>query len=393
MPNANRSASHILHSVSTSIGKSYAFEPRNCPRAWQIDALERWTKNRRGIVQVVTGGGKTIFSYLCLEKFFLLYPHGKAIIVVPTLVLLDQWCVDILEATNLQQEDIKCFSGKEHATESGRVNIIVLNSARVMPAILASLSPTILVVDECHRAGSGENCKALFGKHQATLGLSATPERDNDCGLEMRIIPALGPIIYRYGYRNAKDDGIIADFKLVNVEVGKPSNDARFVALEEVEKAIVTALRIPWAVKLAMEHKNEGVIIFHERVDSVRRIGDLLSQMEQNVVSYHSDMSESHRRDNLRLFRRGIVDMLVTCRALDEGANVPEASVAVIARSTRSTRQRIQRLGRVLRPAPGKSHAVVYTLFVGDEERDRLAREAVGMEGVADVAWKRGSVR
>ena len=363
------------------------------PRSWQIDALERWTRNRRGIVQVVTGAGKTVFSYLCLQKFFYLYPHGKAIIVVPTLALLDQWCVDILDATSLQLEDIRCFSGKEQATESGRVNIIVLNSARVMPVILASLSPTMLVVDECHRAGSAENCKALFGNHQATLGLSATPERDNDCGLEMRIIPALGPIIYKYGYRNGKDDGIIADFELVNVEVSKPSNEARLVALDNGEKAVVTALRIPWAVKLAMEHQNEGVIIFHERVDSVKRISGLLSQMEQNAVSYHSDMSESHRRDNLRLFRRGMVNMLVTCRALDEGANVPEASVAVIARSTRSTRQRIQRLGRVLRPAPGKSHALVYTLFVGDEERDRLAREADEMEGVAKVAWKRGSTR
>lgn len=72
------------------------------------------------------------------------------------------------------------------------------------------------------------------------------------------------------------------------------------------------------------------------------------------------------RRDNLRLYRRGVFDTLVTCRALDEGTNVPETSVAIIAASTASIRQRIQRLGRVLRRAPGKEKATVsipYTLL------------------------------
>ena len=152
-------------------------------------------------------------------------------------------------------------------------------------------------------------------------------------------------------------------------------------------------MRIPWAVKLALRHRDERVIIFHERVASLGRITDLLSKFGQNSVVYHSRLSESHRRDNLRLFRRGMVNMLVTCRALDEGANVPEANVAIIAHSTSSTRQRIQRIGRVLRPAPGKSHTVIYTLYAGKDQQTRLAEEAAGLEGVAEVVWKRGAVQ
>ena len=152
-------------------------------------------------------------------------------------------------------------------------------------------------------------------------------------------------------------------------------------------------MRVPWAVKLALSHRDERVIVFHERVASLGRISDLLSEHGQNSVSYHSNLSESHRRDNLRLFRRGMVNILVTCRALDEGANVPEANVAIVAHSTSSTRQRIQRLGRVLRPASGKDRATVYTLYAGKEQQQRLAEEAADLEGVADVVWKRGTVR
>ncbi len=79
--------------------------------------------------------------------------------------------------------------------------------------------------------------------------------------------------------------------------------------------------------------------------------------------------------------------MLVTCRALDEGFNVPETEVGIIAASTATQRQRIQRMGRVLRPANGKDGATVYTLVATDPEVARLKKEEKELEGVANVTW------
>lgn len=387
------------------------------PRRWQSEAVRVWASDFRGIARVVTGGGKTVFSYLCLQEFFTKHPDGRAIIVVPTLALLDQWFVDICDATDLDESDVVCYSGGSRPEEVARINILVINTARRLVQELSESGPTMLVVDECHRAGAAENSRALGGFHEASLGLSATPERDSDDGFESRIVPALGPIVYAYDYPEAKADGVIVDFDLVNIEIALDNPDVdrlvlpaqrgrlarrtrdeteakrlRGVASTRVARAAVHAMRIPWAVKLALSHRDERVIIFHERVASLARITDLLSEFGQNTVAYHSRLLESHRRDNLRLFRRGMVNMLVTCRALDEGTNVPEANVAIVARSTSSTRQRIQRLGRVLRPAPGKEHAIVYTLYSGKAPQTRLAEEAAGLEGVASVAWKRGTV-
>ena len=89
------------------------------------------------------------------------------------------------------------------------------------------------------------------------------------------------------------------------------------------------------------------------------------------------------------MFRRGEIDVLVTCRALDEGINVPDASVAVLVASTASTRQRIQRLGRVLRPASGKEQALVYTIYATEPEADRLRQEAERLEGANEIRWLR----
>lgn len=391
------------------------------PRRWQQEALKRWARDLRGVARVVTGGGKTVFAYLCIGEFLERFPDGRVVIVVPTIALLDQWFVDICDSMDVPEEQIACYSGESQPDYPGTINILVLNTARrAGPEISEGTDkPTILIVDECHRAGSPQNALALHGNYRATLGLSATPERESDEGFEERIVPALGPIFYEYEYSEARRDGVIVDFNLINIEIdansedliqrsaiahqldelarrASPDSDPNKIKKKLYKRAAISAqaaLRVPWAVKLTRAHYGERIVIFHERVESLKRIVTLLAEDGQNAVAYHSNLSESHRRDNLRLFRRGIVNVLVTCRALDEGTNVPEANVAVVARSTSSTRQRIQRLGRVLRPASGKKFATVYTLYAGEEERERLSIEAQGLEGVASIIWKRGAVQ
>lgn len=377
-----------------------------------------WSREMHGVARVVTGGGKTVFAYLCIETFLKEFQGGRVVIIVPTVALLDQWFVDIIDSTDLHEEDIACYSGENHPQSPQKINILVLNTARkAAPEIsVYDDTPKILIVDECHRAGSPQNALALQGNYEATLGLSATPERESDEGFEERIVPALGPVFYEYDYSDASHDRVIVDFDLINVEIDPASAETldhtrtardladianrgsvnsnpaqrKKILQEKMALSSQAALRVPWAVKLALAHRNQRIIIFHERVASLNRIVALLAKFGQNAVEYHSHLSESHRRDNLRLFRRGMVNVLVTCRALDEGANVPEANVAIIARSTSSTRQRIQRLGRVLRPAENKNAAIVYTLFAGVEEQDRLAAEEQDLEGVAHIIWKRG---
>jgi superfamily II DNA or RNA helicase len=93
------------------------------------------------------------------------------------------------------------------------------------------------------------------------------------------------------------------------------------------------------------------------------------------------------RRDNLRQFKSSQADVLVCCRALDEGIDVPEAECAIIAASTSSQRQRVQRLGRVLRLHHEKEIAQVYSFYVTDSEQKKLSEEVHDLEGVTNVRW------
>jgi superfamily II DNA or RNA helicase len=387
------------------------------PRDWQREALQKWQENFRGIVKVVTGAGKTIFAEQCMRLFHEKYSDGKSIIIVPTIALLDQWVVSLLEDLNVRESEIACFSGEDKATTLHRVNIFVINTARKVAQYIRPQDTTFLIVDECHRAGSLVNSLALKAPHKATLGLSATPERDFDKGFEEHLVPSLGEIIFTYDYATAYRDKVIVPFELINVRVdmlpkedeeyrkltkraarefsrlqkeGGPDEKLRRILQKRAAVSATATMRIPVACAIVDQNKGKRALVFHERVEAANSLLDILLKRKHSATIYHTGVGPVIRRDNLRLYRRGMFDVLVSCRALDEGTNVPETIVAVIASSTSSQRQRIQRLGRVLRPSDGKTLASVYTLYTTDTEEKRLRAEEAVLEGVATVRWYKG---
>lgn len=384
-------------------------------RQWQHEALHAWkVSGDRGVAAVVTGGGKTIFAYACILDVIERKPATAVVILVPTLALLDQWFVGLTDDLGVAGEDIALFAGGRRPAKDRPVNLMVINTGRKAAPELASEKPTMLVVDECHRSASPMNALALQGDHVATLGLSATPERDFDDLFNEIVEPALGPIIYTYDYKRARAEGVVSPFDLINVHVPMDEDEQRrYNALtrklaplfrqrergDYIDEALERLLRdrarisnsaharLPTAVRLIERHRGERAIVFHEQIDAAEVLTASLTRRQHRAAAYHSALGPTHRQDNLRLFRRGEIDILVTCRALDEGINVPDASVAVIAASTSGTRQRIQRLGRVLRPAPGKERAVVYTIYASEPEGERLRKEAEQLAGVEQVRW------
>ena len=390
------------------------------PRKWQSRALQIWEKSFSGIVSVVTGGGKTTFALMCMQAFREQVPDNRFIIVVPTLALLDQWYVNLKEDLSVPDTSIACFSGEGRPKKFAHINLMVLNTAREYAPRAAESQNTMLIVDECHRAATQTNALSLSGCHKATLGISATPEREHDDLFDNVLVPRLGPIIFEYDYTQALSDGVIVPFDLVNVstdmtiEEQRQYNDATVDIARTHEKiksggigrdllvrklqrrarlAASSIQRIPVAVGLAEQHRESRLIIFHESIDAAETILEILLARKFSATVYHSRVGAELRRDNLRLYRRGIFDVLVTCRALDEGVDVPETDVAIVVSSTSSVRQRIQRLGRVLRPAPGKPRARIYTIYVSRPEENRLIREARRLRDASEITWMRSSAR
>ena len=87
-------------------------------------------------------------------------------------------------------------------------------------------------------------------------------------------------------------------------------------------------------------------------------------------ITYRTDPTE--RRAILTAFRAGRYSKLVTGRVLNEGVDVPDANVAIIASGSSATREYIQRLGRILRPKP--TEAILYELITRKTSEGQSAK-------------------
>ena len=383
--------------------------PKLTPRGWQVEALVNWEQaNHRGIVSVVTGGGKTVFALSCIERI----RPVATLIVVPTAALLEQWWEEAASYFDLDLDEVNIITGSLRF-RLGAINIAVLNTAAKLPERLQEQHKCFLIVDECHKAASEQFRSALQVPTVASLGLSATPERQYDDGLKEVLVPALGEIIYSYDYADALRDGVIVPFELKNIVFELEAD--RQAEYDKLSKAIARSInqhgteaeetialflkrarvlnlslnRIRLALKLVAANRDKRTLIFHEDIEACDLIHGVLAENGVKSGVYHSKMPLRAKAAMLGKFRRGEIDVLVTCRALDEGFNVPETEVGIIAASTATRRQRIQRLGRVVRPAKGKNGATIYTLVATGPEIQRLKEEEERLEGVATVAWSR----
>lgn len=377
-------------------------------REWQADALRQWIdRGHRGIAEVATAGGKTRFALACICEW-MTSPEDHVIILVPTIALQDQWVVALQDDLGINRSEISVW--KEDRDVTRRFHVMVINTARTeIDSLVSPGFRYLLIADECHRYASPSNSLALSFPADATIGLTATAEREFDNGLDEILVPKLGPVFFKYSVSDAARDGIISPFELVNVRVPLTFSESAAIARltkslgialrnGDVDRAKLVALRrasvsknavarIPAAIQLFERHTMDRVLIFHEEIKSAEKIATDLRFRGYPAVTYHSKMSADLRRDNLRLFRKGQSPVLVCCRALDEGIDVPEVNVAIVAAATTSQRQRIQRLGRALRKSSNKEMATIYTIYATDEEGVRLAVEAKRLMEIASTRW------
>ena len=382
-------------------------------REWQEKAFPLWWAEKRGIVKVVTGGGKTVFAIHCLTKYLEEEKDNSIFIVVPSIALLDQWYEGLKKT--FDDTDISLNGGGEHLEEISKVTISTIDSVKNIIHKFDA-SNTLLIVDECHKIGTEKRGETLTNNWHATLGLSATPERDYDDNFYIIIKKILGDIIFDYDYIDAREDEVIVNFKLLYAYAAmtKDEEDKYKKFTKSIQRRAATIggnnmndyplkmlifnrarmvknskNRIPFGVELLQKHKRDSWIVFTENKKQAKEFNKIINKKGYKSAIYNTDLDNAEREENLSNFKSGNLNVLVSCTALDEGFDMPEADGAMILSASSSKRQRIQRMGRVLRITANKENALIVTVYSSKTEFDKLREESnrYKLEGVP-VKWQ-----
>ncbi len=350
-------------------------------REYQNEALEKWRKaGFRGVIVLPTAAGKTFIALKAIELL-----KVQTLIVVPTLDLVDQW-----------RRRVKDHLGVEAGVVGGGENTVRMitvstyDSAYIQASNLGNKF-LFLIFDEVHHlASSGYMHIAEMYIAPYRMGLTATYERGDQRHVLLPVLVGepvytvavedlagkhLAPYTHEKIFVNLKPeeqrlyDSYMGVFKAYlkekRITLRNVDDFQRFIMMTGRDpRAREALLARNAALKIAVnseaklelladkleEYKNEKTLIFTLHNDLVYAVS---RRFFIPAITYQTPRKE--RREILENFRNGKYKAVVTSQVLDEGVDVPEASVGIVLGGTGSVREYVQRLGRLLRKKEGKT--------------------------------------
>lgn len=106
----------------------------------------------------------------------------------------------------------------------------------------------------------------------------------------------------------------------------------------------------------------QRAVIFCITVEHARRVADEMNTAGVRTAVVHGEMGKDARRTALADLDAGRISAVASIGVLTEGWDSPGVSVCILARKPQHTGLYLQMVGRVLRPAPGKTHATLIDL-------------------------------
>jgi len=363
-------------------------------RGYQEEALKAWLRaGKRGVIVLPTGAGKTIVAMAAIA-----YVNAPAIVVVPTIDLMEQWRTNLVKEFDVE---VGAYGGGENSLKA--ITVSTYDSAYIRAEELGNKF-MLAIFDEVHHlpAPSYSQIAELFAA-PFRMGLTATYIREDE---GHKMLPRLvGNVVYELHTEDLAGTHLSpytlekifvdlapdeqkeydenyevftkylrnrrirlrssTDFQRFIMRTGADPearrallarNRALDIALNASSK--VDALRALLSVNI-----NEKVLIFTQHNKLVHRISK-----EFLIPAITHQTSKEERVEILSRFRSGVYTRVVTSKVLDEGIDVPDATLGVILSGTGSSREFIQRLGRLLRKKEGKNAKLIDIVSSGTKE-------------------------
>jgi hypothetical protein len=221
--------------------------------------------------------------------------------------------------------------------------------------------PDLIIIDEAHHACAGSWSKVVEKWPDALrLGVTATPMRLDGKGLagtfdSLVLGPTVSALIHDQYLVRAQvyAPPVVADLSKLRTQAGDYSASD---SAAQMDKPTVTGDAIEHYRRLADGRPAIAFCcstIHAEHVASSFRAAGFRSSTLLGTTSI------KEREQILSDFANGKLDVISSVDVISEGFDCPGATVAILLRPTKSEALYLQQVGRVLRPAPGKPHALV----------------------------------
>lgn len=390
---------HITPEQETIITQDYFREPGGkAPRYYQEVAINRAVTavaqgQKRLLLVMATGTGKTFTAFQIIWRLWKAKKVGRVLFLADRNFLVDQ----------TKTNDFKHFGDKMTKIQKREID----KAFEVYLALYQGVSGTeeeknvykqfspdffdLVIVDECHRGSAAADSAwrevLEYFNSAVQIGLTATPKETKD----ISNIDYFGEPVYTYSLKRGVDDGFLAPFKVVRVNLDKDLEgwmpeagqtdkygnvvEQREYTVRDFDRTLVLEKRTELVAQRVADYLKATdpygkTIVFCVDIDHAERmrqalvnaIGPEAAQNRRYVMRITGDNDEGKMElDPFMSVEEKFPVIATTSKLLTTGADVQLCKVIVLDTIINSMTEFKQIIGRGtrLRPDKGKTHFTI----------------------------------
>ena len=324
-------------------------------RPYQIDIITKSLIEKKGIIAVATGLGKTFTSACMMAEI----KHLPVIFIVRNIDLMIQTKesfeiffnkpIGLIGDGKRNIEDITIISSLT------AVNEIIENPDGEISQLIKNAK--VMFIDECHCARA-DTIRTIIMHSNALFrfGLSATPFRESEDGGEsddLLIEGLLGQKIVTIRakdvYANGWDYLIKPDIYFIKVPKDDFDDDNKTYQWVFKHFIVKNKKRTKMIAQAALRLRKIGrtTLILTRQLSQI----DELAPLIPNAYIIKGSVSSTERKEILNMMRKKEIDIIIaTDKIAEEGLDIPAADALIFTAPSKSRIKSIQAVGRVVRP-------------------------------------------
>lgn len=344
----------LVYDVDFEINKGYITKKSEYKelkyRFFQLDAVAKAIANKNGIFHLAVNAGKTFVFVM----FGMIFRKNRVLVLVDRKLVLDQIIQAFKDYVNMDIGYITSDDGV-HLSDEITVAMIQTLDKRLDELKDWLEGVNVVLIDECHHVVSAtytnylKKCRAT-----ARYGFSGTLE--DDIVPFRKTIQFVGPILGTIDSKTLIELGISVPPKIHIVRTLSSETDNYVDSIDQnVRFNRDKLLKI---VNIVDSLRGKKILITTDVTSLGEVVSSVLSKLGHENLFFHSGMKD--RENSFAKFISGEVKIVVATTILDEGANVEDLDVVILAYPRKKFRQTFQRIGRGMRTSTGKTHVDVF---------------------------------
>jgi len=331
------------------------------------------TQGGSGVIVLPCGAGKTLVGMAAMAHL-----QCATLILTPSSVAARQWKAELLDKTDLREEDIGEYTGQAKEIRPVTLStyqILIYRKRKGAPfphfGLFSQRNWGLIIYDEVHLLPAPVFRITAEIQARRRLGLTATLVRED--GKETDVFALIGPKKYDVPWKDLERQGWIATAECHEIRIPLSEDHRMLYAIADSREKVTIATNNPSKLPVLK------TLVEKHREDSVLIIGTYLEQLEQvarmlKIPLITGKTSVPERERLFQQLREGEINALITSKVGSFSVDLPDVNVAIQISGTFGSRQEeAQRLGRILRPKRHGLMAHFYTLVSRDTREQEFA--------------------